>query len=87
MSLIFDNFPSRSKAESFVAAIHQEFGLEGQVFDDEESAFENDWFPYRLYPPIVHIDRPEELELEEQIRVEQRIEDRVTEFAGTFAGT
>jgi hypothetical protein len=56
MSLIFDSFPSRDLAERFVAVIKDEFGLAGLVFDDEESAFMHDMFPYRLEAPIVHID-------------------------------
>jgi hypothetical protein len=81
MSLIFDRFPSRDKAESFVAEIQKRFGLAGLVFDDEESAFEHDPFPYSLEAPIVHIDRSDDYE------IERAVEERVTSFGGGFAGT
>jgi hypothetical protein len=81
MSLIFDRFPSRDKAEGFVAEIQKRFGLAGLVFDDEESAFEHDPFPYSLEAPIVHIDRSDDYE------IERAVEERVTSFGGGFAGT
>jgi hypothetical protein len=86
VSLIFNKFPSRKAAELFVTAIQKDFGLDGQVFDDEESAFEHDMFPFRLKPPIVHIDRidfdrPGHLEIQDQVI------ERVTDFRGEFAGT
>jgi hypothetical protein len=80
MSLIFGRFPSRDKADSFVATVQKEFGLAGHVFDDEESAFEHDWFPYSLEAPIVHIDRSE-------LEIERAVEALVTFFGGEFAGT
>ena len=93
MSLIFDRFPSRDKAESFVAVIQKEFNLAGQIFDDSDSAQEHDPFPWVLDPPVVHIDRPDikmddiDEEIAHNIAIEEAVEDRVTDFGGTFAGT
>jgi hypothetical protein len=86
MSLIFDRFPSRDKAESFVAEIQRKFGLAGLVFDDEESAFEHDPFPYSLEAPIVYIDRPG-IDHPDHYEIERAVEARVEAFRGEFAGT
>jgi hypothetical protein len=80
MSLIFDRFHSRDKAESFIAEIQKKFGLAGLVFDDEESAFEHDPFPYSLEAPIVHIDRSD-------LEIEHTVKARVQVLGGEFAGT
>jgi hypothetical protein len=71
MSQIFDRFPSREKAEAFVRLVKRDFGLDGQVFDDEEKAFEHDMFPFRLDPPIVHIDRVD-IDRDDCLAVEKR---------------
>ena len=79
--MIFDRFPSRQKAEEFVETVCRDFNLQGWVFDDEESASLSDEFPYRLEPPIVHIERSGYL------AVEQGVRDCVEKFGGRFAGT
>jgi hypothetical protein len=86
MSLIFDRFPTREKAEEFVKDIHTEFGLDGQIFDDVATAMEHDIFPYELDPTIVHIDRPD-MDDDNAFEIEKRVEERVTQFGGVFAGT
>jgi hypothetical protein len=86
MSMIFDGFPTRDKAEEFVKDIHAEFGLGGLVFDDMESAMEHDVFPFELNPTIVHIDRPD-MDDDNAREIEKRVEGRVTQFGGVFAGT
>jgi hypothetical protein len=84
MSLIFDRFPSRAHAAMLVADIEGSFGLAGQIFDDQDSAYEHDWFPYALDPPIVHIDRPR---LDDAVAIEEAIAARVWFFGGEFPGT
>jgi hypothetical protein len=32
----------------FLADIEGSFDLAGQIFDDQDSAYEHDWFPYAL---------------------------------------
>jgi len=76
MSLIFDRFPSRAHAAMFLADIEGSFDLAG--------AYEHDWFPYALDPPIVHIDRPR---LDDAVAIEEAIAARVWFFGGEFAGT
>jgi hypothetical protein len=81
VSLIFDDFPSRSVAEGFVATVKRSIGLDGQVFDTVQEAFEHDPYPFGLQPPIVHIDRSDDQLLEARAR---RL---VGEFGGQYAGT
>jgi hypothetical protein len=81
VSMIFDRSPSRERAEAFRAAVKAAVGLDGQIFDTEAAAHEHDPFPWRLDPPIVHVDRCDDLD------VEDRVERRVALFGGTFAGT
>jgi hypothetical protein len=86
MSLIFDGFPSKEKAEAFVSNIREKFGLNGLVFDDVETAMEHDVFPYELNVPIVHIDRPD-MYRDDALKIERRIQQSVKQFGGVFAGT
>jgi hypothetical protein len=81
VSMIFDRFSSRERAEAFRAAVMAEIGLEGQIFDTVTAAQEHDPFPGRLEPLIVHIDRSDDRD------VEERVVQRATSFGGTFAGT
>jgi hypothetical protein len=89
MSLIFDRFPSRKKAENFAAFIEGKYGLKGQIFEDETAAMVHEPFPYKLDPSIVHIDRPgdDHLEVEDILKIEEAVEAEVRAFGGTFAGT
>jgi hypothetical protein len=87
MSLIFDQFPSRQKAEEFVNAVKACFDLDGQVFDDEGTAQEHDLFPFPLYPPIVHIDRAEAEEVSSRLTLESKVRGLVHAFGGDYAGT
>jgi hypothetical protein len=90
MSMIFDQFANRQKAEDFVRAVKKDYGLEGQIFDNEEAAYEHDWFPFPLLPPIVHIDRPENFDRfsrDDCLRIETEVEGLGGLFGGTFAGT
>ena len=50
---------------------------------------EHDPFPYKLDPPVVHIDRPgdDHLEVEDILKIEEAVEAEVRAFGGTFAGT
>jgi hypothetical protein len=87
MSLIFDRFPRRKKAEAFLRFVKETYGLDGQVFDDEQTASYYDPFPSRVDPPIVHINRPMDLRGPDRIEVETLIIEAVSKFGGTFAGT
>lgn len=84
MSMIFDRFPTRERGEAFRAAVKVEIGLDGQVFDTVAAAQEHDPFPFRLDPPIVHIDRSGEGLTG---AVEKRVIALAASFGGTFAGT
>ena len=86
MSMIFDGFASMEQAEAFVAAVKQQYGLDGQTFADEAEAMEHDPFPWRLDPPIVHVDR---MPVDSHIasKVESAVGDYVGEFGSVYAGT
>jgi hypothetical protein len=81
MSMIFDRFPSRREADGFAASVTRLTGLGASVYDDEAAAMEHDLFPLRLVPPIVHVDRDDDPE------VEKRIVRLVRRYNGTYAGT
>lgn len=79
--LIFDSFASMEDAERFAAAIASEFSRETRVYGDENAAFDADPFPFLLRPPIVHVERTEDYEIEDEILP------LVGAFGGKFAGT
>lgn len=81
MSLIFDRFEKRSDAEAFVAEVGKRFGREGSVFDTGEESQASDPFPFQLNGIVVHIERTEDYEVEDEIRP------LVRRFGGAFAGT
>jgi hypothetical protein len=99
MRLIFE-FDEMKRAEEFVAAVKERFGLDGQTFDDADAAFNHDPFPWVLNPPIVHIDRvpwhPEhEAKMRKYLSPEQctgdyrdrvAFEEQVETFATEFGG-
>jgi hypothetical protein len=76
--LIFDKFSSREQAEAFAATTTKRFGLETIVCDSHEESDQIDPFPFRLYPPIVLVERGHK---------EQELERSVQGFGGRFAGT
>jgi hypothetical protein len=82
--LIFDRFPSRELAEEFVAAVKEAFGLKGWVYDEQETACQTDVFPWKLDPPIVHVERC--WDREDRSDLEWKVRDFVDYFGGTFAG-
>lgn len=81
MSMIFDRFQTRDRAEAFASEIERVTGLETQVFDTEEEAFEHDPFPFDLNGFIVHVDRSEDYDVETAVH---RI---APEYGGVFSGT
>jgi hypothetical protein len=87
MSLIFHQFPTRERAEAFVAEVKRVSELDGQVFETEEDAFAHDPFPYELTGIIVHIDRPDSGSDDSDMATERAIERIAPEYAGDFAGT
>jgi hypothetical protein len=72
-SLFFDSFPSRAKAEEFAAAIEAKFGKNTKIADDAELGAD-------LVPPIVYVERDDEIEREE-------VEELVGDFSGRYVGT
>lgn len=66
VSLIFDRFPSHECAEAFRVAVKEKFKLDGQIFDTVTAAQKHDPFPFQLEPPIVHIDRHDDIDVEER---------------------
>jgi hypothetical protein len=98
MSLIFDNFKSRERAEEFAADVRLTFRRRTDVHDTQEemvgAAGHNpfkkakdgklhDYFPYKLNPPIVLVERLDN----EPPGTESRIIDLVVKYGGEFAGT
>jgi hypothetical protein len=80
MSLIFDRFPSTEAAETFVAEMEILHGLPGKVYATQAESNKDDFFPWRLDPPIALIDRA-------SLETEEDVERAVIAFGGEFAGT
>ena len=83
MSLIFDKFPDDDEASMFATAVREKFGLEWQIYSSVKDAMAHDPFPYELFPPVVHIDRPDD----EDAATEREVAKLVTAYGGRFAGT
>lgn len=79
--LIFDRFRDLAGANAFKANCSSMFGKSAEIFLDDNAAFVNDPFPYELDPPIVHVERDDDID------VEQQIIRSVALFQGEFAGT
>ena len=71
--LIFDSFPSRSKADAFANAVDASRVCASQMESDSY-----DPFPFLLRPPIVLVERGDN---------EEEVIRKVEEFGGVFAGT
>lgn len=80
--MIFDNFPSREKAEDFAAAVKKNYNRECWVHDTQESSNAQDPFPYRLDPPVVLVERDYN-----HFTWEEEIAALVKQYGGTYAGT
>lgn len=87
MSMIFDQFKTRERAEAFAAEAKRVSELDGQVFDTQEEAFEHDPFPYELTGFIVHIDRPDSGSDRDDAITETAVQRIAPEYGGIFAGT
>ncbi len=85
--LIFDRFPTRQKAEDFVAYVKDKFNLWAQVYDSQKEANKVDIFPWALDAPIVLVERTLLACDSEGENIEILIETDVDKFGGTFAGT
>jgi hypothetical protein len=79
--LIFYRFPSRKKAEAYAMCVTEKYGRSATVYDTQEQSAAVDPFPFRLLPPIVLVERDEELTLEDEIAA------TVKRYGGKFAGT
>jgi len=79
--LIFDRFKSREQALAFQRHVEIAFARKTWFCETHEEADEIDLFPFRLYPPIVLVDRWADRE------EEREIERSVQAFDGRFAGT
>jgi len=79
--LIFDRFPTPVHAAAFIATIEQLLPeLGSHLYDDVGDALAADPFPFVLTPPIVHVDRFDDLGIEEEV---ERLVER---FGAMFAG-
>lgn len=59
MSLVFDSFPDREHAERFAAAVNRvEPELATKVLATVAASDALVIFPFKLTPPIVHVERP-----------------------------
>lgn len=86
MSFIFDRFPAEQNARDFIGRVEIDHpGIGGLLFTDEAEAFEHDPFPFELVPPIVHIDRPDDPDADQDLCNE--LCQLVDEFNGAYAGT
>jgi hypothetical protein len=56
----FDSFPSREKAEQFLAHLQEVFGLDAELYDNPEGALVYAPHQKNLTPPIVQLYRPED---------------------------
>jgi len=81
MSLIFDRFKTRQRALDFKAQVKRSYGLGGQLFSTAQAAQQRDPFPGELVPMIIHIDRCNDL------AIEQKIQEMAPRFGGSFVGT
>jgi hypothetical protein len=80
---IFHRFPTREKADEFAAAITEQYNRKTFVYYSSQAESDaTDVFPFRLDPPIVHVDN---FELRDPER--DAIRDSVEKFGGEFAGT
>jgi hypothetical protein len=81
--LIFDQFPTRKRAEDFAGHLRDTFGRATRVCDSQEESNKHDPFPFELQPPIVLVERDVEI----GSKLESKIERLVAQFDGAFAGT
>lgn len=81
MSHIFDDFPSRAKADSFAVHIEQSTGRSAEVYDERRDDL--DPFPYELTPPVVYVDRHDV----EPDGTDDVLTDAASRFGGRYAGT
>ena len=79
--LIFDGFPNKATAEAFAHHVEVTFGRPAQVFDTQEDSNRVDPFLFELQPPIVLVERDDDLARE------QAIECLVENFDGEYVGT
>jgi hypothetical protein len=80
--LIFDGFAFREKAEEYATWVTEKYQRSATVYDTQEQSDAVDPFPFRLFPPIVLVER---IEIGDE--QEQQIEEAVQDFDGRFAGT
>jgi hypothetical protein len=87
--MIFDRFPNRIKAEAFAKAVKEmnchacggKSTREAIICDSQKESNSIDIFPFKLDPPIVLVERYEDLSGEKEVRK------LVSQFDGEFAGT
>lgn len=79
--LIFDRFPDRGSAAAFAAGVFNAHGLAACVFASVDDAQAADPIPVELTPPIVHVMRSDDTDLEAAVVA------MVDGYGGTFQGT
>jgi hypothetical protein len=70
-------------AAAFMTEVARQFSLDGQIFTSEKKAFDHDVFPFKLDPPIVHIDLPDCYYEPRGEAITARVEALVKAFGGT----
>jgi hypothetical protein len=85
--LIFDQFPAREKAEQFAEQVKRQFQIGATVYDSQDESNVVDVFPFKLWPPIVLVDRRDGETADESVALEDEVRSLVVDFSGEFAGT
>jgi hypothetical protein len=68
MSYIVDSFPSEEAAEDFIEQVNRVYPeLECLLFVDATEADDHDVFPRTHVPPIVHVERLEDDDLDQEL--------------------
>lgn len=82
MSFIFDTFKTEQDARSFIARVQERYhGMGCQLFMDSDEAHKNDPFPWVQIPPVVHVDRLEDLDSDSALKEERRPRNRARSTA------
>lgn len=81
MALIFHRFPNAAAALAFSEHVARTYDRRSEGFTTDAASFAADPFPFELTPPIVHVERIDDDELEPEL------EASVSAFGGAFAGT
>jgi hypothetical protein len=80
MGGVIFGFKEMERAKDFAVAAKKVLGLDGRVFDDDETAAHtHGFFPYDQCAPVVHIDLPDE-------KLGRQVDNLALEFGGNHIG-